>query len=416
MWTGRIDGKKLRNDVLRLMGSGAAAVLISFISMPIITRLYDPAVFGEFQILLSTMVIFGTIMSFRYEMAIVLPRSRIASDTVFSLSLILLLFSSTLFALCLFFLGDAFLSLINAEVLKPYLAMLLVGGIASGLIQASRYLLTREKAFAVLAKNRLFEVGSSQGLKIAAGVFAPTFLSLFLSQLSGLFVGMLLVFRHASFRLVTSRKRLWYAFKKYRRFMFYSAPAVFVNTLASQLPVFFIAKVFGTAEVGYYILAVKLIDIPLQIVGNAVSQVYFKEAADVFHRGKAELRRLYRSVVLRLLAVIALPTAAIFFLSEIIVPAFLGVQWSAVGVLMTFLVFWKFFEFVSYPVGTTLSVIGDQHIDFMLKILFSFGLRFFALSYWNDSFEAMMTALVVSSAVYYAIFNTVTYIRLGGRR
>ncbi|MCH2159777.1 MAG: oligosaccharide flippase family protein [Oleiphilaceae bacterium] len=388
------------------------AVAISLLSLPIITRIYDPEAFGNFQILLSTVGLLSVISCFRYEMAIVLPKSRAEANAVYTLALILLALFTFLISVLLFFVGEALLSLLGASVLVPYLHFLIVAIFFSGLVQIARYVLTKEKRFGELGKNRVIESASAQGLKIGLGLASPSFLSLCISQLVGYVLSLYLAMKRRSVKIVWSRQRLLFVLRKYKKFLLFNTPAVFVNTLALQLPIFMIARYFGAEYVAYYVMAVKLIEVPLKILGNAISQVYFKQAADIFNQGEGALLSLYKSTVLKLAIIITLPALGIYFLAEPLVPILLGERWSQTGQVMSLLIVWKFFEFLNYPVSTTLTVLNAQHIDLILKLFLSLGGRFIAMFVFNDTFSELLIAAVIASSTYYIVFNLITFQRL----
>lgn len=396
-------------NILKLASSSIFIVLISLISLPIVTRIYDPSVFGEFQVLVSTIGIISIMVSFKYEMAIVLPKNSIEANAVYSLSIILLLITTTVFSLIFYFFGSLFLSFLNAEELEPYLILLIIGIFLSGLVQICGYILTREKNFHRLGNNRVIESISAQGMKIGLGLISPTFLGLFISQLVGYLLNIYLTMKISKISFIFSKKKILVVFRKYNKFLLYSTPAMFINTIALQLPVFFIVKYFGVEFVGYYILAIKLIDIPLGIIGNAISQVYYKEAADQFNIGVEKLFILYKSTLKKLIFFIFIPSILIYTLAESLVPYILGDNWSVTGQIISILVIWKSFEFINAPISTTLMVLNKQNIDLFLKIFLSFGLRLIVLMLFNDSFIEMMYALTISAAIYYGTFNLITY-------
>jgi O-antigen/teichoic acid export membrane protein len=400
---------------MRLAGSSTVAIAITLISLPIITRIYSPEDFGQFQILLSTIGVLSVITSFRYEMAIVLPKRRAESSAVYTLAMIFLVLTTLVISVASFFLGGAFLELLNAEALEPYLLLMCVAIFLAGIVQVLKYSIIREKRFKELGSNRVIEAASAQGMKIGLGLFSPTFISLFISQVVGYVLSLALAAKYKKTSLTFSRLRLRWALRKYNRFILYNTPAVLVNTVALQLPVFMIARYFGPEFVGYYVLAIKLIEVPLKIVGDAISQVYYKQAADIFHSGPKNLLGLYRRTVIKLSLVMIFPTVLVMALAESVVPYVLGDNWSEVGSIMMFLVVWKFFEFINYPVSSTLTVINEQHIDLGLKCVFSLGLRFSALALFNETQTQFLVALVASASLYYIIFNLVAYQRVKRR-
>lgn len=52
-----------------------AAILISFVALPIITRIYDVHSIGEMSFFLSMSMLLGPILSLRYVVSIPLPKS-----------------------------------------------------------------------------------------------------------------------------------------------------------------------------------------------------------------------------------------------------------------------------------------------------------------------------------------------------
>lgn len=398
--------------MVRLAGSSSVAIAITLISLPIITRIYTPEDFGQFQILLSTIGVLSVITSFRYEMAIVLPKGRNEASAVYTLALVFLTLTTLLITLAFFFFGGAFLQLLSAEVLEPYLFLMCIAIFLAGLVQVLRYAVTREKRFKELGNNRVIEAASAQGMKISLGLLSPSFVSLFISQVAGYVLSLVLAMKYKNTSLSFSRRKLGWALKKYHRFILFNTPAVLVNTVALQLPVFMIARYFGPEVVGFYVLAIKLIEVPLKIIGNAISQVYFKEAADLFNANPRSLPSLYRRTVEKLSLIMIMPTVAVLLLAEPFVPLILGEKWAEVGGIMMFLVIWKFFEFINYPVSTTLTIINEQHIDFLLKAVLSLGLRVVALALFNETQFEFFVALVISTSFYYIAFNLIAYQRV----
>lgn len=396
-------------NILNLASSSTFAILISLLTLPIITRLYEPSVFGEFQLLLSILTLFSVISTFKYEMAIALSKSDKEANYVFTINLILLLLTTMLFLVVFYFFSSWILTLLNANVLEPYIFLLAIGIFLSGLVQIARETLVRSKKFNRIAKNRVAEIASSQGIAISIGLVSPNFIGLFISQITGYFISIFLALRHNTLKIEISLKRLKLVFIKYIDFLKYNTPSVFLNTLSIQLPIFFIAKYFGAEYVGYYILAIKIIDVPLGVIGGAISQVYYKEAIDKYKISNYELLNLYTATLKKLLIIIIIPSIFFAFFADKLIVFLLGVGWEKTAYIMTVLIIWKFFEFLISPISTTLTVANMQKISFYTKLYLSFGLKLGALLVFNHSFEEMIWAISLSSSIYYFIFNLLTY-------
>lgn len=397
------------NNILKLGSSSLIAMLVYFITLPIITRIYDPAVFGEFQILLSVVTLFSVVSSFKYEMAIVMAKTDKEASYIFTLNIIILLFTTVVVLALFYFFGSWVLGLLNAAVLEPYVLLLVFGVFLAGLAQIAREILVRNKKFTVIAQNRVAEVSSAQGLAISFGLIKASFLGLFLSQVAGYVVSIVLALGRGNLSVKLSRHRLKIYFLKHLDFLKYNTPSVFLNTLSVQLPIFFIAKSFGIEFVGYYMLAVKLMDVPIGVVSGAISQVYYKEAVDKYKVSASELFKLYNSMLKKMFLLAAVPSLLCFlFIDEIIIFA-LGLGWEVSGYIASVLVLAKFTEFLISPISVTLTVINCQKVSFYAKLYLSFGLRLCALLVFNDSFEEMLWAISLSTAAYYVAFNLLTF-------
>lgn len=396
-------------NILKLASSSTVAIFIAFLTIPIITRLYEPSVFGEFQLLLSVLTLFSVISTFKYEMAIALSKSDKEANYVFTLNLILLILTTIVFLIIFYYFSSWILTLLNAKVLEPYVFLLVIGIFLSGLVQIAREILVRNKKFNVIAKNRVAEVGSSQGIAISIGLVSPNFIGLFISQIAGYIISIFLALRYNNLKVKISLKRLKLVFIKYIDFLKYNTPSVFLNTLSIQLPIFFIAKYFGTEYVGYYMLAIKLIDVPVGVIGGAISQVYYKEAIDRYKVNIYELLSLYKSTLKKLFIIILIPSIVLAFFADKLIIFMLGSNWETTGYIITILIIWKFFQFLISPISTTLTVINMQKVSFYAKLYLSFGLKLGALLVFNDTFEEMIWAISISSAIYYFIFNLLTY-------
>jgi O-antigen/teichoic acid export membrane protein len=71
--------------------------------------------------------------------------------------------------------------------------------------------------------------------------------------------------------------------KEHKSFPIYSLPSEFINRLTNQLPVFMLSAYAGPAVVGVYNLCVRMIGLPIQLVGGAISQVFQQKATEDYN-------------------------------------------------------------------------------------------------------------------------------------
>ncbi|MDH5717028.1 MAG: oligosaccharide flippase family protein [Spirochaetia bacterium] len=396
-------------NVISLASGSAIGSAIIFLTVPVIARLYLPEDYGKFQIFASIIIIFSVISSFKFELALVLPKDRAESNAVLTLSLFFLIFTTVIFGIILYLTGASILRIMNAEVLQPYLLTILFGIFCAGFIQIGQYLFVRENAFKKAGANRIFQSSISQGMKIGIGLMWPSFLGLYISQLTGYLVAGYLAFARCKFDVVLSIQKLTKVFYKYKKFMYFTTPSVFMNILSLNLPVFLLGKYHGPEAIAYYVMAVKLIDAPMGLIGGAIGQVYFKNAADTFHKGPNDFFTLYKNTVKKLALLFIGPTIFVFLFSKILVPTVLGEKWVLAISVIEIVVFWKFFDFIYSSVSTSLATLERQGFEYVYRAIFLVA-RFLSLYLFQNNFHNSIIAYSIVSILYNLTYIITVYI------
>jgi O-antigen/teichoic acid export membrane protein len=396
-------------NVLKLFSGTALGNIIAFVALPIITRLFTKEDLGEFQLFLSTITTFSVVSSLKYELAIVLPEDDKEGNDLVILSLLTLILFSFLISIILFLFGNQFLGLLNAVSLKPYIYFISLGIFLMGLVQALQYILVRTKKFGELARNKVIQIVAVQVVSIAFGVFYPSFITLLLAQMIGFIVGSYLIIQkgYVDFSRIGLTRLIQYV-KKYKKFPTVNTSMVFLNTFSLQLPVFMLTKFFSTEIVGLYMVANRLMNIPLSLFGKSYSQVYFQSASEAYNKSKNHLLKIYKKTVKQLAFIALAPMILVLVLAPTLVSLFLGSEWKEAGVFMQIITFWIFFQFINMPISSTFTIIDKQEIAFIL-ISISLIVRFIAMYIFSNTPHIMLTALSISAGLFYLAFNISVY-------
>ena len=108
-------------NVLTLMTGTTIAQAIPIAISPILTRIYTPEDFGVVALFMAIVMIFGSIISARYEFAIMLPEKEVDAINLVALSiLIMIIISFTLFMIIIFNI-DLFTKLLKNNELRLWL-------------------------------------------------------------------------------------------------------------------------------------------------------------------------------------------------------------------------------------------------------------------------------------------------------
>ena len=393
------------NNVLKISTSTIISALVVAIALPIITKLFSASILGKYQLLISIITIFGVISCFKYEMAIVLPEKDNIASNVLILCL-LALSSFCLILLLIFYLTNGvLLKALNAENLIDTFWLIPIGVFFFGLFEIIKYSLLRKKLFNLFSKAKVYQVLSTQLLMIIFGLMNPSFISLFLAFISGHFISTAVFLKKSLMKIKPTKNiQIFTVAKKFKKFPFFNTPMVFANTLSNELPVFFLATYFSSETLGYFLLANRLIVIPMNLIGTAINKVYFQKASETFNRNKKDLFELYISTTKKLILLATPPLFVFYFLSDFIVDLIFGDKWVVTGQMMKIIAITAFFKFITSPIGTSFTIINKQDIAFYLTFL-SFVLRFFIMLNFHYSISSLFWAFTTSSAIYYIVYH-----------
>ena len=114
-----------------LVSASAAAQILTVLSLPILSRLFDDTSFGIFQIYISTLNMLLMIAALRYEMAILAANTKFRYRNLVKIVFRLIFFMSGLSVVCCIvlwpFLYDLLGNLVDFLYFIPF--MILVGGV-----------------------------------------------------------------------------------------------------------------------------------------------------------------------------------------------------------------------------------------------------------------------------------------------
>ena len=122
-------------------------------------------------------------------------------------------------------------------------------------------------------------------------------LSLFIAFISGIIVSSILFLRKSIIYVKSEiPSSIFDIAIKYKKFPLVNTFMVFSNTISNELPVFFIIKYHSSEILGFYMLANRLLVIPMNIIGTSIGKVYFQKASEVLNNDLKDLFKLYKKL------------------------------------------------------------------------------------------------------------------------
>lgn len=393
-------------SVAVLLSGTALAQALSVAALPVLTRIFTPSDFKVYAVYLSIVSIFSVIGCLRLDVAIPLPERE--EDAV--RLLLMSLGASFLISIVLFLGLNAysyfFSSSLNQERVLEYSWLIPIGVWLASSYTALQYWAVRKKNFISITKTRILQSISSIAAQLVLGWagFAPV----------GLLVGQVMNGGAGIFRLgreawqdisihlhAINIDKLAETFSRNSKFPKYSVPEELANALAIQAPIIIIGFVVLGAEAGFLLLAMKIMQGPISILGKAISQVYLSRAPDAERVGG--LSQLTEDVLLKLFKFGVGPILFIGIVADPFSEIILGPSWGRVGVLILWMTPWFALQFVASPISVVMYVRNKQR---ELLVLTTCGLliRMVAIGVAWEYFPNYFSEFyAISSGIFYLI-------------
>tara|TARA_A100001388_G_scaffold277253_1_gene267636 strand:+ start:9749 stop:11026 length:1278 start_codon:yes stop_codon:yes gene_type:complete len=276
-----------------LISSSIFSRLITLISLPIITRIYDPDNFGVYTAFASIIAIINPISTFRYERAIVIAKNSKEEETIVFASIVFSIITSVLIFFGIIIIHNYFFKFRNfVEILIffPFGSMLV------GFYQPLYYLAVKRKKFKSISISKLIQ---SIGCFFTQIIFSST-------GSIGLILGFIILnssgfefslFKILKIKLKRFRKNILSIpkiVKKYKDFGFYLTLSSIIESLGNEFPKIIILNAFGQESLGFLGLSISLYNIPIFISNNSLGTFFIGNVNNLFLKNslKNEIKQI----------------------------------------------------------------------------------------------------------------------------
>lgn len=353
------------SNVLKLLTGSVIAQGIAVLVTPVLSRLFAPEAFGVAALFISISSVLVVLSCLRYELSIILPSKDTEAANLLGVSVVFVIIFSLISGFLVFFAGDIIAGALNSQELRKHLWLLPLSVLFSGLYLALSYWNTRRRFYGVISASRILASSSNQILRLSAGfmgflsggiLIAGTVLGQFLSA-----VLLCLRIWKQEDRLILKSitcQGMSHVVKRYKKFPLVDVWGALLNTISWQVPTLMLAAFFSPAVVGFFALGNMVIRLPMNLLGNAISQVFYQKAAEAKNQG--ELSHVVREIFKRLVALGMFPMLMLCIIGEDLFIFVFGSGWAEAGIYTQILAPWMFFTFISSPLSTLFSVFERQ--------------------------------------------------------
>lgn len=401
----RIKNSSFAKNFSIVFSGAIIAQLCGFVLAPVLSRIYDPALYGIFGLFASISGLTASIASLRYEQAIMLtenerniwPLQRLCIWITMSTALV----TAIGVAVALLIAPDYFHGIPGAVWIFG------TGGfvLGSGLIGIFQIHASRKKQFSRVSKATILRTLCAGVAQCLLGFWNAT--GLVFGALVGLGVG-LIPYRKLAWEKEPTQdqnnsshpKSLGELAREFVDFPKYNAPQGLMNSLNQNSPIFVLAS-FSPASAGAYLMTVRLMQRPMGMITTPLRQVFFQHASELHRQSPGQLNSLYRKITLGLAALAVLPAIAIFIGGPLLFEFVLGPKWTEAGVLARWVILWLSLMFMNAPAVMTARILRlEKSMMYYNMVQLAFRIFALLLGCWLANPETGVAAFCIVGLVF----------------
>lgn len=392
---GKLFGSSEAGKGLVFIFSGIIlAQLVTFLTMPIISRLYSPEAFGAYSLVVSLAAIASPAVGLKMETATMLPKEDHEVPALAWLGILGTVTLSLLYGIgiWLWTLSSPDSAAASVPGIPLFVGLLAAVTAIYGL---ANQLALRDRRYTLVAQRPLVQSIGISGSQLLLSLATRTPFALNLGDLIGRCAGIALLLRKTKHYFArTTSQEMRAAARKFWRFPLVFAPSGVLNSLGLQAPLVFVSLWFGLGAAGQLGMAERIVAIPIALISASVGQIIDAEISKNIRDRDPRFRETFLRLSLALGGVALIAGVAFALLGAIVVSWFLGEGWHTAGQFVQILGVAVAIRLVSSPLS--------RLIDLFQKALANTVLDIIRVALMGIAIVIVMTAtLPIASALWF---------------
>ena len=365
-------------QVLTLFTGSAIAQSLPFFAEPAITRLYTPAELAIIGLYTSVAMMFAIVATGRYELAIMLPRSKRKSINLVALSFFITIGVTIISFFSVFLLNDWICEIQKSDVLGQFLWYVPISVFAIGVFSTLNQWTNRQGHHKWMAASRITQSGTNSSLALIFGFLKMGNLGLIIAYISGQVLSVFPVLikflkKDKSLLKEVTKKEIKEVAIEYKKFPTINSLHAFADMFFLSALMFLLLYYFGEDATGYYSRTYKILLVPAIFIGSAISQIFFRKISTMKTNNEPMIMFLRRMA--GILFLIGLP---IFVLLMVLGPQIfefvLGDGYFIAGQYAAILAPWIWMKFIVSPFTLVPVVFNKLSLSFLFGSICNIGL------------------------------------------
>lgn len=405
----RVRSNSFIKSILTLSAGVVVSQSISLLTTPIVSRIYDPEVLGDFSIITSNASIIGVFVCLGLMTAIMVPKEndeakglcRLLATSIIGLTTLLLLIA---FAIS----GTWQMFSVNLDYRVACLILWLYI-VLSNVSSVCYAYVNRQKMYKVLFWNPTIGTVANATVSIVLGLLGCGLWGYACGNLLALVLNIVHMLRCVNpFKGKIAREyRALPLLKKHKDFPLYQLPANFIGTFSQQMPVQLIKRFFGSAILGSYSMCLTILGIPSKFLSAPVNRVYYQEATSRYNRGE-DIGEFSYKILETNIRIAIIPISILIVFGKPLFTFVLGEKWMQAGSFAAILGVYQLVLFCSSCLSGSFVIIGKQRVNLYLSII-SIAINLFSLVAGYYFFADVYRVLIL-----YSLMGTVSHLFSNG--
>lgn len=386
----------MKKILVLLIGGNLLAQLINFIFLPVSTRLYKPEVFNELAIFITFLIVISTVAGLRFDKAILkckdYKEATICLYLAFGFSLLISLMLSVVF-IVIETLGIE--NPLKYPWLLPPLIVLVV------LYNSLFNLNNIKEEYKKLSSSRIKQSVVSNAVLTCWG--------LTISTPFGIFFGYSLMYGAGVFNLFVKpikvdKLYIITVFKKNINYPKYSVVEALGDVAGYQIPIAIIGIFYQNYLAAYLFIAIKLLNVPLSILGRAVSSMYVSKIRN--EREKFDINKN-----LFLIAVICIfPTILYSLIFNELDVLILGEEWAGIGSTVFLLLPWFILQMITTSLNSIFYIFSEEKMVYYLHFFGGVSRISIIAIFSYMQYDYIIEVFSIVNIIFYSIWIVFIYL------
>ena len=361
-----------KNFYIVLSGSVLSQVVVIF-TTPILSRIFTPEDFGSASVFFSLSGFFTILSTLQYEGAIMLPKRNIDALALVVLSSVLSVVSAMLLFFGLWMGHETLLGWFHMEALNRFWALIPIAVLIYAHYAILTNWVTRLSQYKTVAYRQFFQSVSQTLTKIILGKLNYLTTGLIVGTIMGVISSLLILMKGRFRDIVRVYKlvrwnRIKHNAKRYEKFPKYTLSQGLLDTFQESILWMMISLLYGNQLLGIFSFTLSLLQKPLQVIGNSLSQVYYQDISKKYAHHQEIHSDTIRLVKLLLMAG-ALVYIPVVWMGPWLFDFFFGDVWRESGELAQMMAVWLVLKMISSPISSVPNVTGHQRAYFVYTLV-----------------------------------------------